>query len=158
MGRKKVKMTVEEVQAYFAKGIDCGQVVLLALSDQLSISREEAMRLAAGLGGGMFDGDTCGACFAGIIAVGLKYGPTEAMGEDEFQAAKGQTMLAVLKFKAAFRERFGDTGCRKLLGYKIPEEMKDVLESGRMMSFCPQLVSEAIDMLDMLFRETDGIS
>ncbi|MDO4264936.1 MAG: C-GCAxxG-C-C family protein [Eubacteriales bacterium] len=152
----ELKMTAEEIQVYFAKGIDCGQVVLLALSDQLSISRDEAMRLGAGLGGGMFDGDTCGAYFAGITAVGLKYGPTGTMDEAEFQAAKGQTMLSVLKFKAAFRERFGDTGCRKLLGYKIPEEMNEAIESGRMMSFCPQLVSETIDMLDALFNEEKG--
>ena len=145
-------MTREEITAYFGRGIDCGQVVLLALSEELGISRAEAMRLGAGLGGGMFDGDTCGAYFAGIIAIGLKFGPTEEMDEQDFQLAKGQVMSAVVRFKAAFTEKFGDCNCEKLLGYKIPEQMGEAVSSGRMMSYCPALVEGTIGLLREILK------
>lgn len=144
-------LTAEQIAAYFAKGIDCGQVTLLALSDELGISEETAQKLAAGMGAGMFDGGLCGAYLAGIVAVGLRYGHTEGMDEETFQSAKGDTMLNIIKYKAAFAERFGNTGCHALLGYKIPEEMQQAAESGRMMSFCPQLAADNIALLRELF-------
>lgn len=146
-------MTREEITAYFGRGIDCGQVVLLALSEELCIPRSEAMRLGAGLGGGMFDGDCCGAYLAGITAIGLKFGPTEELSEEAFQTAKGRVMSAVAKYRAAFQETFGEFSCQRLLGYKIPEHIKEAVESGRMMSFCPVLTEKTIELLQGLLEE-----
>lgn len=146
-------MTKEEIISCFERGIDCGQVVLLALSENLGITRDEAMRLGAGLGGGMFDGDSCGAYLAGIIAIGLKSGPTEELSGEAFQIAKGKVMSAVVRYRAAFQEAFGSFCCQKLLGYKIPEQMQEAAESGRMMDFCPELTEKTIGILKDILEE-----
>ena len=146
-------MKEEKIAAYFAEGIDCGQVTLLALCDSLGISEEEAQKLGAALGGGMFNGEQCGAYLAGVIAIGLKYGHVDTMRTEAMHKAKANTMAALSEYRAAFEKQFGDTCCQKLLGYKIPEEMPEALESGRMMSFCPKLVAENIRILEELFRK-----
>ena len=145
-------MNEEKIAAYFAEGIDCGQVTLLALCDSLGISEEEAQKLGAALGGGMFNGEQCGAYLAGVIAIGLKYGHSDTMQEEARQKAKANTMAALSEYRAAFEKQFGDTCCEKLLGYKIPEEMTAAKESGRMMSFCPKLVAKNISLLEDLFQ------
>ena len=144
-------MKKEEIAAYFGKGIDCGQVTLLALCKELGISEEEAQKLGSALGGGMFNGEQCGAYLAGAIAIGLRYGYSDHMKEEVMGQKKGETMEALSAYRKAFTEAFGGSSCRELLGYKIPEEMQAAVESGRMMSFCPALVEKNIRILRQLF-------
>lgn len=146
-------LTQEEIAGYFAKGIDCGQVTLIALSEALGVDRETAQRLSAGFGAGMFDGKICGAYLAGICAIGLKYGHTEEMEDAAREAAKGKTVAAVLSYQHLFEERFGGCVCEKLLGYKLPEEMQAAIESGHMMSYCPKLVQENLALLQEIFAK-----
>lgn len=149
----EVEMNEEKIAAYFAEGIDCGQVTLLALSDSLGISEEEAQKLGAALGAGMFQGEQCGAFLAGVIAIGLKYGHADTMRAEALHKAKAETMAALSAYRTAFEKQFGGTCCEKLLGYKIPEEMPEAIESGRMMSFCPKLVEKNIAILKELFQK-----
>lgn len=141
-----MKMTEETIREEFIKGYDCSQVVLRAFASELGITEDEANRVAACFGGGMLMDGTCGVVTGALMAIGLKYGhsrPENVMAQKEIMMAKS----------AEFREEFlasrGSAGCSALLGYDIskPEELREALESGRMLDFCPKLAMEAIHIL-----------
>ena len=67
-------MEKEKIAELFMKGIDCSQVVAGAFAEELGITQEEAYKMAAGFGGGMEIGETCGAVVGAMIVLGLKFG------------------------------------------------------------------------------------
>ena len=59
-------------------------------------------------------------------------------------------MAKSAEFKKKYFENRTTCNCKELLGYDVstPEGFQEALESGRMMSFCPELVKEVIGILD----------
>lgn len=56
-----------------------------------------------------------------------------------------------MEFKQKFAEKHNSCVCKNLLdglNPSIPEDMNVLLESGKMMSFCPQLVVDIIEVLE----------
>jgi C_GCAxxG_C_C family probable redox protein len=139
-------ITEKEIAEKFMSNIDCAQVVLESAADEVGLDRDEAYRAAAGFGGGMFQGGTCGAVTGAIIALGLKYGHYEP-GDAE---RKGATMAKVVEFQQRFKEKHGSVVCRDLLGYDLskPEDMKTVMEKGLLLDFCPKATKDAIEILE----------
>jgi C_GCAxxG_C_C family probable redox protein len=138
----------EQIAGLFIRGFDCGQVVLASAAETLGLELDEAYRLAAGFGGGMFRGQTCGAVIGAIIAIGLKYGHYEP----DTQEKKNQNIGKVLEFQQRFLEKYPSAGCRELLGYDIskPDEMNIILEKGLLLNFCPKVTADAIEILEEL--------
>ncbi len=59
-------------------GFSCSQAVVATLGEQVGVERKQALRLAAGFGGGIaLQGDICGIVSGAIMAIGLKYGNDE---------------------------------------------------------------------------------
>ena len=139
-------MTEERIKELFSQGFDCSQVALLSAAEHLGLSDEEALRLSAAFGGGMYAGETCGAVVGALIAIGYKYGHS---APNEFEK-KGELMAKVNSFRAAFIAEQGSTMCRDILGHDIsvPGEMDKVLEKGLLMDLCPKAVMTAIKALD----------
>ena len=83
-------------------------------------TREEALKIAACFGGGMWHGETCGCVVGALIALGMKYATTEANDQEKKDK--------LLELKAQFEEKFckknGSCICREILGYdlSVPEE------------------------------------
>ena len=107
------------------------------------------MKIAAGLGGGMFGGDSCGAVVGAVLAIGLKYGHYE---EEDFQERKKLCMAKTEEFRREFNAKFGSCMCKELLGYdvSIPKEKEQAFASGKLLEFCPSLVESAIKILEEL--------
>ena len=116
----------QEVLEMFGKGFDCSQIVLSQVSEKLGITREEALKIAACFGGGMWHGETCGCVVGALIALGMKYATTEANDQEKKDK--------LLELKAQFEEKFckknGSCICREILGYdlSVPEEMAKIQE------------------------------
>lgn len=140
------KITKDEVVRYFKGGIDCSQVVLMQWAEELGYDKEEAARMAASFGGGMFRGDTCGAVSGALMAIGLKYGHFEL----DDQESKAKLMEKVNTFQKKFIERHGTTICRELTKFDFSKEgeLEKALASGKLFEFCPHLVLDALDILD----------
>lgn len=137
-------MTQQQVTELLDAGYDCGQIVLLSAADKLGLSREEALKLAAGFGGGMFAGETCGAVVGAIIALGCRYG-----GDVD---KKAECSGKVSELRKQFAEKAGSTMCREILGYDLtdPEQMKKILELNLLKTKCPCVVYDAIQILDAM--------
>lgn len=139
-------MTTQEINELLAQGYDCGQITLLSAAPKLGLTSQQALALAAGFGGGMLAGETCGAVVGALIAIGYKEG-TWAPGDLE---AKGKVMEKIAAFRSRFAERCGSCMCRELLGYNIsiPEEAQKANEQGVIQAKCPGIIHTATQLLD----------
>jgi len=98
--------------ALFEQGCSCSQSVFGAFASDFGMDAETAMKVSAGLGGGVGRlRETCGCVTGAALVLGMKYG--NATGSD--QAAKGATYTAVQDFAAAFKAENGSVVCRELL-------------------------------------------
>ena len=130
----------------FKQRMHCSQQVLMEWSEELGYDREEAARIAAPFGGGMFRGDTCGAVGGAMIAIGMKYGNSTLGDTDKDDAMQSK----VKEFQEKFIARNGSPMCRDLIGYDFakPEERAKAFASGKLADICPKLVQDALEILD----------
>ena len=144
-------MTREEVVDLFSKGFDCSQVVLMAFAEELGYDEEELARVAAGFGGGMFHGDTCGCVSGALMALGMRFGHETA---NDFER-KALIQKKVHEFEKAFEERCGSLYCRKLVpfDFAVPGDDKKAFESGILREKCPGYVLAAIEEVQKLLEE-----
>ena len=138
-------MTVEEIFTFLTKGANCSQAVLLSAAEELGISQETAMKIAAGFGGGMYSADTCGCVTGAIMALGLKYGWDFTGNQSDRDTCRDK----ILEFKERFKEENGSIYCRELLGADIstPEGVAEVEQKNLKQELCPKLMASASEIL-----------
>jgi C_GCAxxG_C_C family probable redox protein len=121
--------------------------VLSSFGEDLGLGGELSLRVAGAFGGGMARmGETCGAVTGALMAIGLKYGKVEAEDDE----ARERTYELARDFVTRFMDRRGSTVCRELLGYNlgIPEERKAAHDRGLFDTVCPELVRDAVEILE----------
>lgn len=140
-------MREEKVAKQFQEGIDCSQVVLAHFAEEHGMNIEEAQKIAAFFGGGMGEGETCGAVVGGMLAMGLQHGHTETTIEQ-----KDKMMEKRAQFFEEFNKKYDSSRCSCLLGHDIsdPEEFQKILDEGLLFNFCPKLVVDVIDIVENL--------
>lgn len=143
---KKTTLKKQEIVEKFQGSIHCSQIVLGQWAEELGYDKEEAMRMAAPFGGGLFNGDTCGAVAGAMIAIGMRYGHCTP-GDVDGNAAM---MAKVKEFLDKFNEKHGSHICRQLIGYDIgvPGEFEKAVETGVVFDRCPNYVNTALEILD----------
>jgi hypothetical protein len=110
----------------------CARAVLQSLTRTIPITRELLDAVSLFMGGTLFEGQTCSALTAGIMAVGLKIGEIEdsplrvlrmiatmAMGGDAFKDGMNKFNRAMNTghtMARMFRAEFGSTQCRSVTG------------------------------------------
>lgn len=139
-------LSITDIQKQFCQSIHCSQIVLMEWAEELGYQRDEAARMAAPFGGGMFRGDTCGAVTGAMIAIGMRYGHCKP-GDIEGNKAM---MAKVKEFQDDFIELHGSLQCRDLCGYDFsePGELEKAMTSGVLLSDCPAFVSSALEILN----------
>lgn len=133
----------------FKEGFSCSQAVFSALSKDLGLEREKALRISQAFGGGMARmGETCGAVTGAFMAIGLKHGRIRP--EDE--QAKEKTYALVHEFVNRFKAVHRSIVCRELLGFELSttEGHRQAQESGLFENLCPKLVRDAVEILEQL--------
>lgn len=101
----------EHAKELFLNGNNCAQSVLLAFADDLGYSKELALKIAAGFGGGMGkEQGTCGAVTGAIMVLGILKGE-KASDNDEL---KLKSYGAVKELIRKFSDDFQSTSCREL--------------------------------------------
>lgn len=103
----------EEAKALFCAGANCAQAVFGAFAEECGFTREQAFRIASGLGGGVArQREVCGAVSGMVLVLNCLYGNDDISDK----AAKDAHYARVQKFCADFREETGSIVCRDLLG------------------------------------------
>lgn len=145
---KVENITEEKAKILFQQGIDCSQLVMGYASAKLDISTEEALKVSAAFGGGMWSGRTCGCVTGALMALGLKYGYCEPDSREQ----KNVLLAKKAAFESRFCEENGSVVCREILGYDLskPKEMKVIMDKNLLFTICPKTVCSACRILDEL--------
>lgn len=139
-------MNEEEIIKMFKEGFDCGQIITLSIAESLNLDKQIAIKSAAAFGGGIFDGDICGAFIGGLIGLGLKYGHDRASDP----IAKAKMIRKVFEYKEEFYKlHCFKTKCCDILGYDLTNEndSKIIQEKNLLFTVCPKLVLDVINLV-----------
>jgi C_GCAxxG_C_C family probable redox protein len=139
---------IETAVSRFAEGFNCSQAVFSAYAERLGLDEADALRVAAGFGGGMGRmAETCGAVTGALMALGMKYG-----GTTPDRATKERVYQQVRQFAAQFKTLHGSLACRDLLGCDIgtAEGQKIAVEQNLFVAKCPEFVRAAAEILEEL--------
>lgn len=141
---------VEKASRLFTARNSCSQAVFAAFAPDLGVDRMEALRLSAGLGGGMRIGSTCGAATGALLVLGL-----QCCDEDCSPESKKRLMAAVESFFERFADEVGDTECPAILGcdFRTPEGRAQMDEQHLRESVCLPAVQAAVRILESMMED-----
>jgi C_GCAxxG_C_C family probable redox protein len=138
----------EQAAEYMKSGFNCAQSIIKAFAREVGISNEEdAVRMAAALGGGIGNnGHVCGALSGSALVLGRKYG----FHEPSDSASREKTKAVVSRLLDAFRTEYGTVTCGDLLGIDMrnPEQLARARASGVFQKQCPGYVLAAGRILE----------
>ena len=135
----------------FTSGLSCSQAVFSALSEDLGVPRDTALRLASAFGGGMARrGEVCGAVTGALMALGLARGHVTADEE-----GKEQTYRLANEFADRFAQRHGSLRCQALIGCLLSthEGLQEARDRGVFKDICPGLVRDAAEIAEAIIGE-----
>ena len=142
----------EQAVNIFKEGSNCSQAVISVYAEDFGLSRENALKISRGFGGGMGRmAKTCGAVTGAFMVLGLKYGNADIHDKEARERIYG----LVREFARQFENRNGSIICRELLDCDIskPEGAKAAAENGLFASVCPKLVGDATEILEEMMNE-----
>lgn len=144
---EKNEKLIEKVAADFASGLHCSQVTFGHAAEKLGFDEKTAKKIGAGFGGGMFNGERCGAVTGALMGLGLKYG--HSCAEDKPNEAEMQAKRVQLE--KAFLEKYDSLLCKDILGANIgtPEGLAEIKEKN-LTSGCAELTAYVCQILDEL--------
>ena len=114
-----VEERVSLARQYFESGYNCAQAVVMAYNDIMSLTTDEAAKIAAPFGGGMGRmREVCGAV-SGMAMVASGLSPA---ADPKNMTERQQNYALVQRFADSFRRENGDIVCRRLLGLEPRQE------------------------------------
>lgn len=135
----------------FKDGYNCAQSVLFSYADKLNISRDLALKMANGFGGGMGrKQEVCGALSGGILVLNLIYG----RGENEDKQKQEIVYSLVRELMDKFEEKYGSVNCKKLLdGCELmTSEGQEQFKSNKLIEKCYDYVEFTVRTLDEIIE------
>lgn len=139
----------EQAKEHFLSGYNCAQSVVLSFADDLKYSKELALKISAGFGGGMGKQQgTCGAVTGGIMVLGLLKGE-EVNNNDEL---KSEAYSSVKELSREFTAAYNTTSCRELIGCDLntPEGAAKFKEEKLMENVCAGCVAKAVQIVESI--------
>lgn len=130
----------DKAKELFESGCNCCQAVFCAFVDENKISMDDALRISAGLGGGVGRlREVCGAVSGMAMALSDKFASTDIKNTE----AKAELYALIQKAAGEFREENGSIVCRELLD--LPEKISDPVPEQRTKEYykkrpCAELV------------------
>ena len=112
----------DRAEALFYEGYNCAQSVFGAISEEVGIDRETALRLSSSFGGGMGRlREVCGAVTGMVMVIG------DLMGYDDPADAEAKKDLYALvqRMCREFEETEGSIVCRELLHLEKGEDLPE---------------------------------
>ncbi|HVP26553.1 MAG TPA: C-GCAxxG-C-C family protein [Candidatus Bathyarchaeia archaeon] len=135
----------EKAVAYFQKGYNCAQSVLLAMTEHWHEKNGLIPKIGTAFGSGIGRcGSVCGTLTGGIMALGIKFGTNEPSAEKRKKAYK-----LAQEFYKRFQKEHGTVLCHELIGYNLsnPEELAKAHETNVFEEKCTVFVRKAVETL-----------
>ena len=144
---------IDQIKQNLEVGYNCAQVIMAAFAEECGISREIALKLSAGLGGGCaYRGEICGAVSASLLIYGLCYGsdlPNDELREEIVYHHSSEHIRE-------FTSMHGTIRCRELLGHDLsnPDGFAEIMEDGIFKLKCSRFVIDSARILERKLDET----
>lgn len=136
----------EAAQELFRAGYNCSQSVFTAFAEEIGMSREMALMVSAGLGGGVGRmREVCGTVSAMAMLAGFQHPMTD--GRDV--AGKREIYRLVQQMAEEMRALNGSIVCKELLGLKKPEgtpQPEARTEAYYKKRPCPHIIGDAAEI------------
>lgn len=143
----------EKALLFFDNKFHCSQAILAAFADECGLTEQQALKLGACLGTGMRKGEVCGAVTGGLMVLGSLYGQCDTLD------IKSRSIANEVNDKmiALFVEISGSYICNDLLKCDIStkEGVEYALKNDLFTVFCPNMVANAVDVLEQIIIEQD---
>ncbi len=138
----------------FRDGCACSQAILAVYGEPLGLSRDLAMRIAAGFAAGMRLGETCGAVTGALMVLGLRHASADCDRPTGREAAYDRAAEFTDRFKALNRSVI----CRELLGCDIStaEGMRQAEQQNLFKTTCVRMVENAAAILEEMAATHDN--
>lgn len=143
----------------FKQGYNCSQAVFCAFCDEFNMDEETALRVSAGLGGGVGRmREVCGTVTGAALVIGMLYGATD--GKDTQK--KKETYEKVQEIAEEFKKENPSIICRELLGLTKEAQAKETAApEARTEHYykkrpCSELVENMAKILDEKFFEAEN--
>ena len=135
----------------FKQGFNCAQAVFAAFCDEFDMDEETALKVSAGLGGGVGRlREVCGTVTGASMVAGMLYGATDGSDHEK----KALTYQKVQQIVDEFKKLNPSIVCRELLGLSptastppTPEHRTDEFYKKRP---CAQLVEDSAKAVDKI--------
>ncbi|MCP4313282.1 MAG: C_GCAxxG_C_C family protein [Bacteroidetes bacterium] len=131
----------------FLDGNNCAQSVLLSFAEDIGYSKELALKVAAGFGGGMgrMQG-TCGAVTGAIMVLGILEGEKAADNSE----LKSSSYEAVKEFFVRFTDEYQTTNCKDLTSCDFGTDAGSLKfkNEGVMEKICVPCVMRAVKIVE----------
>jgi C_GCAxxG_C_C family probable redox protein len=137
---------------FFDSGYNCAQSVLMTFSDELNISKEIAINIASGFGGGMARmQNTCGAVTGGIMTIGMAL----SNEKEDIVTNKERVYHVISLFTSKFKEKYRSVKCRDLLNCDLnTDEGQQFYEEHELhQKVCMSCVCDATAYLEELLKK-----
>lgn len=140
----------ERAVELFKQGYNCSQAVFAAFCDEFGMDEKTALKVSAGLGGGVGRlREVCGTVTGAAMVAGMFYGATD--GDD--RESKAKTYKVVQQIAQEFKMNNPSIVCRELLGLDSAE-LSPVPESRTGEYYkkrpCVQLVEDSAKAVDKI--------
>lgn len=107
----------------FKQGFNCSQAVFVAFIDEFDMDEETALKVSAGLGGGVGRlREVCGTISGAAMVAGMLYGATQGDRQDQ----KAETYRIVQQIAEEFKKQNSTIICRELLKIKASEKQTHI--------------------------------
>ncbi|MDD1672023.1 MAG: C-GCAxxG-C-C family protein [Methanomicrobiales archaeon] len=135
----------EQALQAFREGANCAQSVVSAFAGEYGLDQDTALAVARGFGSGMATGSTCGVISGATLIIGLATGITVDNKE-----AKPKAYRLVKDFTWRFRERYGSTICRDLMGCDVsdPSQAQHARERDLFNRICSPMIRDTVMILE----------
>lgn len=143
----------EKAAAYFQKGYNCAQAVVLSFADELEADEKTLARMASSFGGGMGRlREVCGA----VSAMFLVYGMIRGYDDPKDVTGKTGQYRDIQTMATEFQKLHGSIVCREIL--KKPAGPDDCRPSERTADYyasrpCAKCVEDAAEILEKILRK-----
>ena len=145
-------MTKAETAVKMHENYNCAQSVLTAFAEDLGMTKDQALAVSVGFGGGMGrTQETCGAVTGALMALGLASGFKEGDKRDKINAVYAK----VRAFIDDFTREKGSVKCRELLGgcSLLTEEGQKYFKENNLKEKCMGYIKFCSDQLEKYLAE-----
>ena len=144
----------EKAVELFKSGFNCSQAVFAAFAEDFGMDEETALKVSAGLGGGVGRArEVCGTVTGAALVAGMKYGATDGADAE----GKKKCYEVVQQLIEEFKKENPSIVCRELLGLNetnhtnpVPEARTDGYYKKRP---CVQLVEDSARAVEKIIFE-----